>query len=199
MKKIFILLGHPDIDTYNGYLADRYEEAAREAGHEVRRCNIGELRFDPILHKGYKVIQDLEPDLKEVQEHMKWADHFVLIYPNWWCTMPALLKGFFDRIFLPAFAFRFIKPAESSWKARLGLWHPLLKGKTARVIITLNSYPWMTRLIMGDFSNEIRRAILWFAGYWPVRVSTIGPVEKMHPEELSAWGEEICRLARKAK
>jgi NAD(P)H dehydrogenase (quinone) len=88
-KKVFILLGQEDKETLCGMLADAYEQGAKAAGHEVRRANIGDLHFDPILHKGYKVIQELEPDLKRVQEDITWSEHFVLIYPTWWSMMPA--------------------------------------------------------------------------------------------------------------
>ncbi|MEK7079794.1 MAG: NAD(P)H-dependent oxidoreductase, partial [Patescibacteria group bacterium] len=93
-KKIFILLGHPDSgpEPLSRQLADVYEAAAREAGHEVHRMNIFDLSFDPILHKGYRAIQELEPDLKKVQEEISWSEHFVLVYPNWWGSMPGQLK-----------------------------------------------------------------------------------------------------------
>lgn len=195
-KKILVLLGHPDQDSFCGYLADRYEETAREAGHEVRRANIGDLQFDPILHKGYKVIQQLEPDLLKLQEDFKWADHLLLLYPNWWCTMPAILKGLFDRFFLPGFAFKFVKPAESPFLARIGYWRYLMKGKTARVVITMNVHPFIARVIFGDYSNEVRRGILGFAGFSPVRLTTIGPIEKMTPERRASWGEKIKHYAR---
>ena len=62
-KKIVVLLGNPDSDTYTGILADHYQAAAEDAGHEVSRFNIGQMQFDPILRKGYKELQELETDL----------------------------------------------------------------------------------------------------------------------------------------
>jgi len=191
MKRIFILLGHPDKETFSGSLADTYESAAALAGHEVRRLNIGELEFDPILHKGYKEIQELEPDLKKVQENMKWADHFVILYPNWWCSMPALLKGMFDRMFLPGFAFTFGKTKHYSWE-------PLLKGKTAHVIVGANAHPRTVRFLFGDYTNEISRAILGYAGYAPVRITKLGPVEKASASQKERWLKKVSNFGKKA-
>ncbi|HYF10005.1 MAG TPA: NAD(P)H-dependent oxidoreductase [Candidatus Paceibacterota bacterium] len=190
-KKILVLLGHPDNETVCGYFADRYEAGAREAGHEVRRVNIGDLQFDPILHKGYKEIQALEPDLVKLQEDFRWAEHIAIVYPNWWSTMPALLKGLFDRMFLPGFAFKFM-PRKMMWKR-------LLEGRTARVIITMNNWPLLTWWMIGDYSNEIRRGILWFAGIWPVRVLSIGRIEHKKASVIGKWGARIYTLGAKAK
>lgn len=189
-KKIFILLGHPDTETLSGSFATTYEEAAKKAGHEVRRLNIGELRFDPILHKGYKVIQELEPDLKAVQEHIRWADHFVLVYPLWWSGMPALLKGMFDRMWLPAFAFRFRKDHSG--------WDMLLKGKTARVVVLSKLPPMVIRFFFGDFSNEITRATLGFSGL-NVKLLEIGNAEHLSPRKLAYWQAKIAGLAKSAR
>ncbi len=192
-KKIVILLGHPDTsNTISGELALLYESSAKKAGHEVRRFNIGEMNFDPILHKGYKVIQPLEPDLQILQDAIKWANHFVVIYPNWWCTMPALLKGLFDRMWMPGFCFHMKKTPEG--KPRMG-WNKLLKGRTARVIVVSGTHPLLIRLFFGDYTNEIGRGILWFAGF-KTRITKLGPSEHAPEWKLNEWRRHVLRLGK---
>lgn len=188
-KNIFVLLGHPDSDTFSGAIASAYERGVREAGHEVRRTNLGDIAFDPILHKGYKVIQELEPALQKVQEDIRWADHFVIVYPNWWCTMPALLKGMFDRMWLPGFAFNFDKETRQVIRR--------LAGKTARVINLSGTHsPLVMWLKFGDYTNEISRGILGFAGM-DVFISSYGPCEKCSVSERERWIEQVRSLGRK--
>ncbi|MFA5841674.1 MAG: NAD(P)H-dependent oxidoreductase [Candidatus Paceibacterota bacterium] len=190
-KKILVFLGDSDKEmTSCGGFADAYEKGAKEAGHEVRRVNIGEMKFDPILHHGYRVIQTLEPDLLKLQDDFRWAEHIAFFYPNWWGTMPALLKGLFDRFYIPGFAFRFNKNGFG--------WHALLKGRTAHVFITMGSSPWMQRILFGDNSNEIRLAILGFAGI-RTKISKIGNLKGITPEKRTkleakffAWGKKAC-------
>ena len=191
-KKVFILLGHPDKDTRSGRVASAYEEGALEAGHEVRRLNLGEMKFDPILHFGYKTIQPLEPDLITFQQNVKWCDHFVIVYPNWWSTMPALLKGLIDRAWLPGFAFSFYKDGRWGWLKRM-------KGKSARVIILMNNYPWTTFFLFGEFTNELARATLGFAGFHPVHVTSFAPSEKASPARFAWWLQKARRLGQSAK
>lgn len=190
-KNIFILFAHPDSSggTFSSAVAEAYEKSAREAGHTVRRSNLGDVDFDPILHKGYKEIQELEPGLREIQENIKWANHFVLVYPNWWNTMPALLKGFFDRAWLPGFAFNFEKPSMKLVQR--------MKGKTARVIILAGTQsPFMTWFKYGDFTNEIEHGILNFAGF-KTSVSSFGPCEHCNDAKRASWIKIIEGLGKK--
>lgn len=190
-KNILILLGHTDPDTYTGAMADAYQEGALEAGHEVQRVNIGDMQFDPILHKGYKEIQTLEPDLVAVQEAIKWADHVVIAYPNWWNTMPAILKGLFDRAWIPGFAFNFNKETKRIEQH--------LAGKTARVIIVAGTHsPFKTWWNYGDYTNEIQRGILEFAGI-KTKVSAFGPCEKVSDTCRDGWLEKIRKLGMQAR
>ncbi len=194
--KIYIFVGHPNTDpTLSSQIADTYEAAAKAAGHEVRRADIGKLQFDPILHKGYRAIQELEPDLKKVQEDVTWSDHFVLIYPLWWSSVPALLKGMIDRMWLPRFAFSFIKTSDG--KSTLG-WHRLLKGRTSRVIILLKNFPIVERFLYGNYTSDIVNAILRFSGF-KVRLSEVGNSEALSDKAKAMWMKKFEKLARKAR
>ncbi len=189
-------MGHPNADaTLSSAFATAYEMAAQQAGHEVRRTNIGDLRFDPILHEGYRVIQDLEPDLAKVQEDIRWCDHFVFIYPVWWSSVPALLKGLIDRIWLPAFAFRFRKLGDG--KTIIG-WDKLLKGKTARVIVSLKNHPLLERFMFGDYTAEVVDAVLRFSGF-KVKLLEVGNAESLSKEAIERWISRVGKLGRKAR
>jgi NAD(P)H dehydrogenase (quinone) len=188
-KKVLVFLGNPNKDSYTGRLADAYVDGATSAGFEAERINIIDLKFDPILRMGYREIQQLEPDLVMLQEKINAADHVVFIYPNWWCTMPAILKGLFDRVWLPGFAFNFDKVTKKLVQR--------LKGKTARVIVVAGTHsPFMTWWKFGDFTNEISHGILGFAGF-KVNVSTFGPSEKVPQSTLDTWVEEVKTLGRR--
>lgn len=194
-KKIVILLGHPDKETLSGHLTTLYETAATEAGHEVRRFNVGDMRFDPILHKGYKVIQELEPDLTKLQEALAWCDHFFIVYPNWWCTMPALLKGLFDRMWLPGFCFGFYK---GGVLGHFNLWKRYMKGKTARVIVLSGTHPFLIWLFFGDYTNEIKKGVLWFVGF-KTKLSLFGPTEKVPEWKKNEWRRKVLSLGKRGE
>lgn len=190
-KKIFILLGHPDKDTLNGTLASEYERGAMEAGHEVRRMNIGDLKFDPVLRLGYKQVQALEPDLVAFQENVRWCEHFVVLYPSWWSTMPALLKGLIDRAWLPNFAYRFTHGGN--------FWQKLLKGRSATMIVTSDTIPLVQRIIFGDTTNELRKGILWFSGFSPIRVYKFGYLKHFGIWRRERMKRKVYNLGKKAR
>ena len=179
-KKVLVILGHPDAESFCGALANAYVKGAKATGADVRVLQLGDLDFDPILWKGYNRIQELEPDLVESQELIKWSNHIVFVYPNWWGTMPALMKGFFDRVFLPGFAFKYRENSE--------FWDKLLSGRTAHLIVTMDTPPWYYRWIYHrPGHNEMRRAILGFCGVKIVKITELAIVRNSLREKREKW------------
>lgn len=186
-KKVLIVLGHPNRDTFCGSLAERYAKGAKAAGAEVARLDLAELRFDPLLHRGYREVQPLEPDLVRAQEMIRRAEHLVFVYPTWWATMPALLKGFLDRVFLPGFAFKY--------RENSPFWDKLLTGRTARLIVTMDAPAWYDRLFNGAAGRRaMKRGTLEFCGIKPVRVTTVGNVKNLRPEAIAGWLDRAEKL-----
>ena len=122
-KKILIINGHPFKESLNFALAEAYKKGAAESGAEIKEINIADLQFNPNLQYGYRKRTELEPDLLESWEKIKWAEHLVFVFPIWWGGMPAMLKGFFDRLFLPGFAFQYRE--NSVWRENLHTSLPL--------------------------------------------------------------------------
>jgi len=194
-KKILLLLGHPDKSGFSGAMADAYEAGAREAGHRIDRLNIGEMQFDPVLHKGYRERQELEPDLIRFQQLVVACDHFVVIHPVWWVGMPAILKGLFDRAWLPGSAFRYMKMPSG---ARSIFWHRLMRGKSARIIIASGTHPLLVRLLPGNVNAQLKWGILWFAGF-SVRTTCFGPSENIPEPRRLRWLQKVRRLGENGK
>ncbi len=189
-KHVTVILGHPDNDTFCGSLAEVYAAAAEEAGAMVRRIRVADLTFDPVLHKGYKTVQPLEHDLLEAQRDIAWADHLVFVYPMWWGSMPALLKGFMDRVFHPGFGFQFDSPTSYTWKK-------LLRGRSARLIITMDGPPSIIRLLYRDPAVHMMKGMtLEFCGVSPVRVTEFGPVKRATRARRLIWQMEVEDLGR---
>ncbi|WP_257092963.1 NAD(P)H-dependent oxidoreductase [Sphingobacterium sp. E70] len=106
-KKILIINGHPNRESFNFGIAATYQDGAEESGAEVRSINIADLNFNPNLQFGYQKRTELEPDLLQAWEDILWAEHLVWVHPVWWGGLPAMMKGFIDRLFLPGFAFQY--------------------------------------------------------------------------------------------
>lgn len=186
--KVLVILGHPDSGSFCGALAREYVAGAESAGADVRLIELGKLNFDPLLRQGYRVIQPLEADLAAAQEAIRWAGHLVFVYPMWWGSMPALLKGFLDRTFLPGFAFQFHD--ETSY-----LWNGLLGGRSARLIITMDGPPLVIQLLYSSPAVQMMKGMtLEFCGISPVRVTPIGSVKRSTRARRILWKMEAREL-----
>ena len=181
--KVLVILGHPRKDSLCAALADAYVDGAHEVAVqtdlEIRRLIVADLAFEPNVTHTSPNNQCVEADILQAREWMAWADHLVFVYPNWWGTMPALMKGFLDRLMTPGFAF-----AEDEG----GGWVPLLKGKTAQLISTMDMPRWVYRLFIGQpGNNAMRKAVLGFCGMRTVRIRNFGPVKDSNDAIREAW------------
>lgn len=192
MKKILIINGHPDKESFNFGLSEAYKKGARKSNAEIKEINIRDLNFNPNLQYGYRQRTELEPDLLDAQDKLKWSDHLVWIYPVWWSSVPAVMKGFLDRVLLPGFAFN--KRENSLWCDKC------LTGKTARIICTLDQPAWYYRLIYGNPShNAMKKGTLNFIGVKKVRITTIGPIRLSEEEFRIKWLKKVEKLGQMNK
>lgn len=192
MKKIVIINGHPDKEAFNTALVHAYREGALSSGAQVREIIVANLHFDPNLRYGYRQRTEWEPDLTQAWETILWADHLVWGHPVWWGGLPAITKGFIDRIFLPGKAFRYRQG--SVW------WDKLLKGKTARIITTLDQPGWYYRLFFGRPSiNQLKKSTLQFCGIYPVKTTCIGIIKTSDAQQRDKWIQHIKQLGRQQR
>lgn len=189
-KKIVIINGHPNPNAFNFGIAAAYQEGAKLSGAEVREITIANLKFDPNLKFGYQKRMELEPDLLHAWEDIKWADHLVWVHPVWWGGLPAITKGFIDRLFLPGMAF--------SYRENSVFWNKLLKGKTARIITTLDQPGWYYWLFFGKPSiNQLKKSTLQFCGISPVKITPLGVIKTANANQREKWLHKINRLGKR--
>jgi NAD(P)H dehydrogenase (quinone) len=192
MRQILIINGHPNRESFNFGIAAAYKRGALSSGALVQEIVIADLHFNPNLQQGYQQRTEWEPDLVAAWEKIQWADHLVWIHPVWWGGMPAIAKGFIDRVFLPGFTFKYRE--NSVW------WDKLLKGKTGHILTTLDQPGWIYRLMFGRPSvNQLKKSTLEFCGVKPVRVSYIGIVRTSTPQQREKWLKNVTDLGRLQK
>jgi putative NADPH-quinone reductase len=188
--KIYVVCGHPVKESFNCALATAYSDAALAAGADVRRVHLADLQFDPVLHHAYLKIQTLEPDLLKCQDDIRWATKLVLFYPIWWGSVPALMKGWIDRVFHPRFAFHY--PAGAMFPDRL------LTGRSGRLVVTMDNPPWWYALRYGSPDRKMMKAMmLEFCGISPVRHVAIGSVKLSTLAKRLRWLDDLRAIGRR--
>lgn len=190
MSRILLLQGHPDPagKHFCQALAQAYAEGAAQGGHEVRTIDVSTLDFPLLRSLANFEKGEPPPAIKAAQDSMLWAEHLVMIFPLWLGAMPALLKGFLEQCLRPGFAFRY---QERGFPIRL------LKGRSARIVITMGMPGLMYRLWYGAHGlKALRRNILGFVGIAPIRDTVFGAIDaKRAPRMLEAM-RALGRQAR---
>lgn len=189
--KILIINGHPNPDSFNYALHKAYKSGVLASNkHSIEEINVADLEFNLNLSKGYSTGITMESDLISAQAKIKSADHIVWIYPLWWGMMPAILKGFIDRVFVPGFAFKY---HDNSSK-----WDKLLKGKTTEIICTLDYPVLIFKLFFGEGGVKVmRKMVLDFCGLKTTKTTYIGPIKPSKSEQRTQWLDKVKQLGVK--
>ncbi|MDA0786038.1 MAG: NAD(P)H-dependent oxidoreductase [Proteobacteria bacterium] len=190
-RRIVIIQGHPDpaAGRYGHALASAYEEGARDGGHELRIIDVAGLDF-PLLRSEAEFNDGNPPDaIKAAQEDIAWANHLIVFYPLWLGTMPALLKGFLEQAIRPGFAIEYTSRYA---------WRKLLKGRSARIVVTMGMPALIYRWFYGAHSlRSLERNILKFCGIGPIRESVIGSVGVESPRHRRKWLARMSKYGRR--
>lgn len=185
-KRVLILSANPKKDSFTGKLAETYASSAKEK-HSVKLMHISDLEFNLNLSNGFTEQQAMEDSLKTFQAAIEWCEHLVIFTPIWWGSIPAKFKGLIDRTFLPGFAFQYEKGKTIPKK--------LLKGKTARIFMTLDTPPWYYFLVQGAPAiKQLKTATLKFVGFKSVKNKMIGPIISSTQSARKRWINEVSKL-----
>lgn len=177
MQQVLILLGHPAPTSLCRSLAEAYAKGARGAGATVHVLDLAALQFDRLADP--RQVESLEPDLQNAQKLIQDATHVAIVYPVWWGSAPAALKSFVDRTMLSGFAFSY---------GPNGLPVKLLKGRSARILITMDSPSLWHRIVYrGSAVTWLRWATLWFSGFKVLKTREYCTVRTSTPERIDQW------------
>jgi putative NADPH-quinone reductase len=188
-KRILVINGHPDHRHHHlcTAFAEAYIEGASGAGHEIRRIDLAGFQFPMLQSQSEFENGDLPEELDVAVENILWAEHLVFVFPLWLGTMPALVKAFLEQVMRPGIAFEYGAGGMST-KA-------LLKGRTARLIVTMGMPSFVYRLwFMNHGIAALRRGILNFVGIKPVRDSLFGMVGNAGESKCRKWLKQVKQL-----
>jgi putative NADPH-quinone reductase len=192
MSRVTIIQGHPD--PAGGHfchaLAETYGRGACAAGHEVRSVDVALLEFPLLRSQAEYRSGALPAGLASAQADLLWAEHYLIVYPLWAGTMPALLKGFLEQVLRPE-----VVEAGSAKP-----WAGALRGRSARVVVTMGMPAFVYRWVLGAHGlKNLERNILRFVGVRPVRATLIGMIESLDAARRGRWLGKVEELGRRLR
>ena len=186
-RRLLVINGHvdPRPERLCHALCEAYARGGRGAGHEVRRLDVGALDFPVMRRSADFFAPDVPPAIAAAQQDIAWAEHIVIVYPLWLGSQPALFRAFCEQTF--RYGFALAPPGSRQMKG-------LLRGRSARVVVTMGMPGLAYRAIFGGFGERsLERAILWFSGVRPIRRTLLGTVEAVGAPTREGWLKRMER------
>jgi putative NADPH-quinone reductase len=181
--RVLVIYSHPVETSYGAALHEQVVASLRAAGHEVDDCDLYAEDFNPVLSRaerlGYHSIPSNRLPVQRYVERLEWAQALVFCFPTWCFGLPAMLKGFFDRVFVPGVAFDMSDPRN-------------VKGALTHIerisaVVTYGRPRW-TAFLMGDPPRRIitrylrvltrGRAKIDYHAYYHMNVATRPKLER---------------------
>lgn len=181
-----IIYAHPNENSLNHSLLNTVVENLQSQNHEVVIRDLYKIGFDPVLsladmhgQRTGKVSEDVQPE----QEYISWAEQITFIYPIWWTGLPAIMKGYIDRVFSYGFAYRYDQ----------GIQKGLLKGKKAVIINTHGkSHEEYERMGMDKaLTLTSDHGIFIYSGLEIIQHLFFDKADKASSENLEIWKDRI--------
>jgi putative NADPH-quinone reductase len=146
--RLLVVFCHPDPDSYGAAIFRTACQALREAGHELRIIDLYAEGFDPVftLDEKRTYLTDTAQNIAGVASHveaLQWAEGWVAIYPTWFYGLPAMLKGWLDRVWLPGVTFQVATAKKRTIRGEL-------QNIRRFVGITTSGSPWWWLRVIGD-------------------------------------------------
>ncbi|MBL1091323.1 MULTISPECIES: NAD(P)H-dependent oxidoreductase [Streptomyces] len=201
-KKILVVSAHPEPRSLNAVLTAFAVEHLRAAGHKVRVSDLYAMKWKatvdaddfpdhPADHRLQVVAASeratlagrLAPDIAAEQEKVRWADAVILQFPLWWFSVPAILKGWMDRVFTSGFGYGPAVPPPYSEGA--------LAGRRALVSVTVGAREsaFADRGIHGrltDVLHPVQHGLFWFTGMTPLEPFAMYRTNDLPDSQLAA-------------
>jgi putative NADPH-quinone reductase len=152
--RFLVLYAHPNPESFSAALHRTVVETLRAGGHEVDDCDLYAERFDPVLSYGERMgYLDVPANRRSVEgyvQRLERAEGLILVYPVWNFGLPAILKGFLDRVFLPGVSFELVD----------GLATPRLTNLKVLVAVTSYGAPRFRAFLVGDPPRKLVTRVL---------------------------------------
>jgi NAD(P)H dehydrogenase (quinone) len=156
--KTLIVYAHPNHESHAKETLRQIEEKLTKNKIPYEIFDLYKMKFNPVLstEELYEAKTKGPPkEIITIQHKINNSEHLIFVYPIWWNGMPAILKGFIDRVFSRGYAFQYTS----------GMPQGLLNGKKATVFVSTGSKKWITCLFLGNrFKKNAVKDIFGFCG-----------------------------------
>ncbi|WP_266158111.1 NAD(P)H-dependent oxidoreductase [Dyella silvatica] len=213
---VLLVYAHPEPRSLNGSMRDFMVDRLRSSGHAVQLSDLYAMhwkasldaedfpqrdatqRFDPSMDSRHAFVEGTQiADVVAEQDKLRWADLVLFQFPMWWFSMPAMLKGWFERVYAYGFAYGVGEHSEARWGERYG--EGSFKGKRAMLVVTTGGWAehYSERGINGaidDVLFPIQHGMLFYPGFEVLPPFVVFKSGAMHAQR---YEETVAALGKR--